>query len=964
MRRQSAGAAAIYASMGLLASTSAVAQTMPPSDRTDAETHSVIVVTGSHLEHDQREFSSSVAIIGADAIGRSGQTNIAEVLRRQPMFSTGLSAGNSNFKAPGNGLNLIDLRGIGSNRTLVLVNGRRFVSGLGGSSSVDINMIPTELIDRVEILTGGASAVYGSDAVAGVVNFILQDRFEGIRLGAQNAISDRGDAGKYRLTATVGTNFADGRGNVWISGNYDDDGGLLSSQRDFAAKDIFGRSIFPAQGAFNLNGTIFNITGSDPSGGGAVLGNDYTYDAAGNLKKGFVQNIDGFNRNGARRIIVPVRRYLLNSGLTLDLSDGVSAYAEATYGKTISASGLEGYAAAGGNPAVDGAGSIDVPGGLAIDNAFIPAPIAAEIAARNSDASAANNVTFINFKRRLGDIFDRSNRNSRETARFAGGLKGGLSERWDWDASYVYGRTTAIVASDTILTSRIAGALDAVNIGGQILCRDPVARAAGCQPLNIFGAGSASRAAIDYLRGGRNVVSALSTTLEQHVVSGKLKGRLFALPGGDVKMVLGAEYRHEKSRDDWDDDTNAGRTLGNFATDVAGSYDVRTAFAEVVVPLLSQQPFAEYLGVDGAIRYEDYSTVGALWSWKVGGQWAPVRDIRFRAAYARASRAPNIGELFAAQSETFPGTLMIDPCNGVTAGRANAFDAACRAIPAIAAAISQGGVFQYSLAELQSINGFDGGNPNLGEETARTITAGIDIAPRFLPALNLSIDYYHIRVAGAVGSQPRDETVKACLLNPDSAACAGLVYRLPNGKITRIDAFRINTGSLLTSGIDVAVNYRQDLGHLGALDLGGRYTRLLKHKRQIFANAPVIENFGQLQDVGGRLIGSGFADRFILDTAYRRNGFEFSWTARYFGKIRDANIAQPVNDVLYHDFRMGYTLDESHPKTVYIGINNAFDRSPPQLPNGQAASGLIGVETAQEYDVIGRYFYAGVTVKF
>jgi outer membrane receptor protein involved in Fe transport len=941
----------------------------PPTQTAAADETPIIIVTGTRIARPELQASTPIDVVSSADIARTSQTNVAEVLRRQPIFTTGLSQGNTNFNTSGNGLNLLELRGLYYQRTLVLLNGRRMVAGLGGTAAVDINMIPTDMLDRVEVITGGASAVYGSDAVSGVVNFILKDRFEGIDLRAQTGISSRGDSARHRLSGTVGLNFAGDRGNIWINGVYDEDEGLLSRNRKFSSTDFFGRSSFAPQGSFNLNGSIFDIIDADDVLG-AIYGNDYTFDSAGNLKRGFIQNIDGFNRNAFRRLSVPVKRYLFNSGLKFDLTDNITFYAEAMYGQTKSSARLEPYAAAGGDPDVDGAGSIDVVGGLAIDNAFIPAPVLAEITARNADADPANDVGFIAFRRRLSDVFDRSNRNNRKIYRFAAGLKGDFNADWSWDVSYVYGRTRDFTASEAVPTDRFTNALDAVNIGGQIVCRSAAARAEGCQPLNIFGANTASQGAIDYVRRGGTVLNSLRTTIEQQVATASVTGKLFHLPGGDVKVAFGAEYRREKSIEDWDADTNVGNTLGNFTPDTRGKFNVKDVFGEIVVPILSEVPFAHYLGVEGAIRYDDYSTVGSVVSWKAGGEWAPTRDIRFRAVYSVANRAPNITELFSSQQETFPGTLTLDPCEGVTATRANDFDDACRAIPGIAAAVAGGGTFSYAPAEIQSINGFDGGNPNLREETAKTWTAGVVLTPSFLRNFTMSVDWYRINIRNAVNTQPREETVKACLVDPASAACGGLAIRLPNGKLTRIDAININTGGFLTSGIDVVLNYRHDLAPETSLGVQLNYTRLLEHKRTPFTGAPAINELGQLQDANGERLGSGFKNRFTLNTTFDKGPFQLSWTARYLGKIKDTkdpNNAPPdefnnVGDAFYHDFQARYSFGEG--TSLYVGVDNAFDRKPPSLPNGLTASGLIGGETAQEYDTIGRFFYAGVNLKF
>lgn len=953
-----------------LGTTSAYAQDETASAEVQED---AIIVTGSRIARPELEAATPINIVSADAIERTGQTNISETLRRQPIFATGVSGGNSNFNVAGNGLNLLDLRGLGTSRTLVLVNGKRVVAGSGGTSAVDINMIPTDLVKRVETITGGASAVYGPDAMAGVVNFVLMDRFNGVELRAQNGLSSRGDSNKYRLSATAGTDFAGGAGNIWINGVYDVDRGLLSADRSFSANDVFGRSSFAPQGAFNLNGSIFDVTGESATGGGSIYANDYTYGPSGDLKQGFVQNEDGYNRNGFRRLTVPLKRYLFSSGLTYDLSSSHTFYANAQYGRTKSSASLEPYGLGGGNPAVDGAGSVDIDGGLAIDNPYIPSAIAADIAARNADGDAANDVSYIAFRRRLNDVYDRSNQNERDFYRAVVGFKGDVTSNWTYDVSYVYGRTKERTTSETVATDRITNALDAVSLNGEIVCRDAAARAAGCRPLNIFGPNTADADAIAYVRNGGSLVSELNSRIDQHVASGSVSGSLFKLPGGDVSAAFGGEYRYEKSSDDWDENTNTGNTLGNYLTDTKGHYDVWGAFAEVDVPVLADQSFAHYLGVKGAARYDHYSTIGDVFSWEASAEWAPTRDIRFRGKYSSASRAPNIGELFSAQSETFPGSLTLDPCNGITSASAGEFANACRAIPGVASylAANPGGAFEYSTALIQSINGFDGGNPNLNKETAKTWTAGAVLTPGFAPGLTLTADWYRIEVANAINTAPREDSVKQCLLDASSPSCA-LVQRLGSGYLTRVDAINVNTGGFLTSGIDVSLNYQKTFEGFGTIGVDGTWTHLLEHKRKPSDAAAYINEKGQLQDFNGERLGSGFRDRFAVSTTYSTDAFSFSWTARYFSSIKDTldpNTAPPaefnnVGSKLYNDFQVKFTVDADRRIEFYSGVDNAFDVKPPLLPNGLTASGLIGAETAQDYDVFGRYFYVGARVNF
>lgn len=913
-----------------------------------------IIVTGSRLARSEGEGVLLERSLDSTILTRGGQGNLAEILRREPEFAGGFGSGNSNMRNSGNAVSLLDLHGLGTARTLVLVDGRRVVAGLGGISAPDLNMVPVDLIERVDIVTGGGSAVYGSDALAGVVNIMLR-RPQGLSLTAQSGISGQGDAPRQRISASAGGAIGD-HGRGWLHASWEHDGGLLSAARPFSAQDYLGKSPFPSQGAFALGGTIYGITGVT-AGDGLAFGNDYTY-REGALVKGFSQKRDGFDRNATRRLTVPLDRLLLGAGTEWDWG-GTTLHAELSYGETRSRSGVEPYAAAGGNPARDGASAIEVPGGIALDNPYIPDAIASEIATRNGDDNPTNDVGFIAFRRRLSDVYSRSNHNVRRMWRAVVDAKGSLGG-WSWDVGYVYGRTTDHSAADTILRQRLVQAVDAVPLGDTVVCRDPAARAAGCQPLNLFGANSATPAAIAWLRGPGNLQTILDSRIEQHVLTATISGSI----AGRAKVVAGAEYRHESSVDDWDADTNAGRTLAAQADDTRGAFGVGSAFAELAVPILSG------LEAEGAARLDRYSTAGTTFNWRTGARWEPLAGVRLRVAYAVASRAPTIAELYTSRRETFPGTLTLDPCSGVTAMRANPLDAACRAIPGIAAAVAGGGAFGYSTAEIQAINGFNGGSPSLRAERGRSLSAGVTVAPRILPGLTLNADYFRIAISNAIGTQPRSETVKACLADPNSAACAGLVERLPNGKLTRVDAVLVNGGGIRHAGLSMGVRYDLPLGSWGAVALNGRWTHLLEHKRQAYASAGFVDELGQLQDADHARLGSGYRDRFVLDARLRAGAASLGWTMRYFGPILDTKdpLSAPaaainrVPAIAYHDLELRAALPGAKRREVWLGVSNLFDKAPPLLPNGVAASGLLGAETSQDYDVIGRYLYAGVTL--
>jgi iron complex outermembrane receptor protein len=540
---------------------------------------------------------------------------------------------------------------MGESRTLVLVNGRRFVAGLAGDSAVDINNIPTDFVERVDVITGGASAVYGSEAIAGVVNFILKDKFEGISLRAQGGITGKGDNPRYLISGTAGTSFgADDRGNVMVNVTYDRDEGLFSRKRGISDQDCFLNlspdecgpgfySSYASQGRFEL----LNANGARTNVGGLGL---FTFDKATNqLVPGFPVG-SGFNRNALRRISVPVERWLASGVANYELTDNVKVFGEVTYSKVNASSQIEPFALDYTDLYDGSAGNLGIP----ITNAFIPAAVQAAIAAANSDADPTNDVAALGFRRRQNEVFDRSNVAKRDTWRATLGVKGDLTDNLNFEVSYVYGYVNDYTASEDIDNARYRQALDTIVLNGQIVCRDPAARAAGCAPINLFGQATASPAASAYVKS--QVPKSEEITNQQHVVSASVAGSLFDLPAGPLGFAVGAEYRKEKSVDDLDILTNTGGNSGNIIPDTRGSFDVKELYGEVEVPILSGVPLAERLSVRGAARFSDYSTVGNVFSWSVGLEYAPIPDIRLRAAYAEANRAPNISELFSAPAKT------------------------------------------------------------------------------------------------------------------------------------------------------------------------------------------------------------------------------------------------------------------------------------------------------------------------
>jgi iron complex outermembrane receptor protein len=911
-----------------------------------------IVVTGSRIARPDIEASTPVQVLSSQAIDMQGSQNVADIIAELPAVGTpGLSRTNSNFLTSSNGVSTVNLRNMEDQRTLVLVNGRRVVAGVGGTSIVDVNNIPTDLIESVQVLTGGASAVYGSEAVAGVVNFILKDDYEGLNFRAQTGASAEGDAERHMFSVTGGLNIGD-RGNITGNVQYDRDFGLRSRNREISANDIPARSGFPPQGRFPLD-------------------SDWTFGPDNVLKPTFVTAQDGFNRNAERYIAVPLERTLVTVLGNYELTDRVKFFAEGSYSKMESNSRLEPLATDNSDAVLpDGT----VLPGLSRDNPFIPAPILAEMDAIAADTGEE---VFLPMIKRMNGVFDRSNQNDRDFYRGVVGFSGDFGNDWHWDTYYNRSQTKEATASETALRDRYFFALDAIRdpATGQPVCRDAAARAAGCAPFNPFGFNSVSQEAADYITAG-GIKDTYDAKVDQEVIAANITGPVFDLPAGSVKIAAGVEYREEKSEEIYSPETQAGNTMGNALSNTFGKYDVKEAYVETVVPLLSDAPFARSWDFEAAYRFGDYSTVGSVDSWKAGTTWAPTDDVRFRAVYSVATRAPNIGELFAGPNQTFE--TVPDPCvEAVT--QPGAVGDFCRSIPGIAQQLATTGGFEYTLGDEQSMEGRNLSNPDVKEEQAKTWTVGVVLTPQAFRNFTVSVDWFQIKIDDAIKLVARDFILSSCVnsLGTDPL-CARITRenvgtprpRTP-GTVFSIDTLPLNAASIETSGVDVALGYALEFGGAQRLGVTLAYTYLDKLTLQQNPNLPPENEKGQL-DGPGRL-GAGFEHRANLGLNYSWDRFSASWRMNYLSAIKDTleengpTVPPDVNDigsVVYHDITARYEFGADREYAVYAGADNVFDKKPPVLGQN-AQSEITGTETAADtYDPFGRMWYAGVEVSF
>lgn len=977
----------------------------PTPEAEQAETRD-IVVTGTRIVSPNITSLAPVQVVGETEIDQAGALNIQEVLLENPVFGTpGLSRTNSAFLTSGAGVATVDLRDLGSDRTLVLINNRRVVAGLPGSATVDLNVIPTQFIERVDILTGGASSLYGSDAVAGVVNFLYKRNFEGILAEGQYGVTSRGDSARWQMSLTGGGNFADDRGNLMVHLGYTKEKGLLSRQRkntrvdditeitysydpdDFGVERAPFFSSFVPQGRFDVNGT-------------ARTGDDFTFGPGNELCDFFSTNgvgcggvANGFNRQHFRTLAVPVERYLFATRGTFEISDNIGAFVEGTYAKTTSSREIEPFA-------LDSADIFPVTGrapietlvdGVVVRNPLVPDEI--YDAATDIDGDGLRDI---GFGRRLVELGTRNSSSTRDFYRMVVGLEGTiLNDRFNWDISYNYGQTSEQQTSNgqpNVISFRNAlqgipdvGDLDNDGLDetdGDVVCADATARAEGCVPINIFGFGSITPEAANYVRAEQT----LSTRITQQVWSANLSGSLIELPAGPLGVAIGGEYRKETSLENNDALTNAGLNAGNALPDTEGEFDVKEVYGEVNIPILADMAFFNQLNLRAAGRLSDYSTVGSVKTYNVGLDWAPIEAVRFRGTYAKSVRAPNVGELFTGPSQTFP-TGLSDPCNGITLASTGTVAEQCLADPGVLANIAaNAGVFTVTQADRQGISGFNSGNPDLGVERSRSITGGVVINPRQIDALRnlvVSVDYYNIKIKDAIVAPPRSFILNQCYNQANQAFC-DLIQRRQiasgsnsAGSLEFINAPAVNGGALKVEGIDFVAAYRTSLDSLmSGVNLNTRlaWTHLL--------DAFVIPIPGAPKDPFKGEVGTA-TDRVNGTIGLTTDKWGISFTGTYIGESFEDNDYIDRINAAREAFEIGPPIDKHDlaiPAQFYLdaqvtftparqyeffaGVDNLLDNKAPNLLSGTSFN-VTGSDTAADvYDIFGRRFYAGARLRF
>lgn len=951
----------------------------------------VVVVTGSRIARPALRTPNPTTSVDQESIQLSGETNLTDYLQQVPALVGSLdstqTSGSAGFIGS-TGLNLLDLRNLGTQRTLILVDGRRHVAQLPETAAVDISTIPQDLIQRIDVATGGVSAVYGADAVSGVVNFIMRRDFEGITARAQIGVADQGgDPLNGTFSVTAGTNFAAGRGNIAFAYQYTRDGRLRARDRDYLRGTNYclveennndpgddpnvpdfvpycGLQFFDSsrQGAidvdfdfvpdFNSDGTPFDL--------GEFVPPFYSLNGSGTFRSDYIGDV-----------LAATDRHVANLFLNYEFSPTIRLFGEVKFAMSDSYSESQPtfdftvYQTVENPFMPDFARSLAFPGFILED--FFGAPPGSI-----PDGVAMSRDNF--------DLGVRAEDIHRETWRGVIGVAGNLSEDIRFEASYVYGQSDVEnIARNNRFDDRFFAAIDVVvdPATGQPTCRsnlDPSQLRAyptynffsgyqfpatlsftpgpnsGCRPLNLFGEGVQDPAAIDWVFTDSLSTSRITQSVANAFIAGNIPG--FELPGGPIGFVVGAEYRRETSRSVPALEDQLGQTFGNDLLPTEGDFDVKEAFAELRLPIFENRPGFEQLELSAAARISDYSTVGQTFTYNVGGIWAPVRDLRFRGTYARTVRAPNIGELFSPQSQTFE--FIDDPCDINNVNNGTEFrQANC-------AAILTGLGFDpttFQDPNSSSVPGLQRGNVNLSEETADSWTVGAVIQPRFIPGLAITIDYYNITIEDAINTAAAEEVIELCVDQPslDNVFCDS-VGRNPNtGGINFFAVQPENVANFRTSGIDFEINYRFNPASIGIEDFGMFNFRLLGNylDELTFIATPGAD----VDDDRGE----AFAPEYqaTLDITWMKGPWTINYGFNYFSETLrfsnadiagDPDIASPENITFderrTHDFQLAYDIVPDRFR-IYAGVNNFTN----QLPD---------FATAYPVNPIGRFFYLGV----
>jgi iron complex outermembrane recepter protein len=1000
---------AVRAALSAMAATAVVPvawSQIAPAAAADTSGLEEVVVTGSRLTSPNLTAISPITSVDAGYISATNLTRTEDILNNLPMVFAGQNSTVSNGST---GTATVNLRGMGPQRTLVLVNGRRLGPGQGTGSNVsDINEVPAALIERVDIFTGGASSVYGADAVAGVVNFVLNTHFEGVKIDtsysyfqhqnnndlAQAAVNAAGDAlpdhsvntgfGKT-VSVLMGSNFADNKGNATFYLTYDKAAAVLEGKYDYAA------CVLDSQTAGNLacGGSGFAArTGSRGSaggyfqayGGGKALFTN-TVDPNTGAFRAYNPAADAYNFGPLNFYQRPNERWTGGSFLNYQINEHLTAYGELMMARNTT------------DAQIAGSGDFETPTAIPCTDPLLTAQEATAIcaAALSQNGVAGGSANVYIGRRNIeggGRVLDVTN----NTIRAVAGLKGDIIDGLTFD---VYAQRDSTDTEFRNLNyfdaTRVAKALNVITnpATGQPACASFVdGTDKACVPWNIWVPNGVTPAALNYL----SIPLLTDATTIEYVVSGSVTGDMakwgikspFADEG--IKINLGAEYRSESAVFSPDLATEEGNAegAGGPTPPVSGDFHVNEVFTEIGIPLIDHKPMAESLALEVGYRYSDYNLGFKTNTYKFGGEWAPTNDFRLRASYSRAVRAPNIAELFNPQAVGLDGST--DPCASPLGQTPKASQAQC-----LLAGVSAAQYGNIRSNNSSQYNGLLGGNPNLTPEKSDTYSAGIVITPHFIGNFSVSFDYFNIKLQDTIGAIGADTIINDCIATGNPTFC-GAIHRDPLGSLFRTQAgfitdTNVNFGALTTRGVDAKINYRQPLDTLGSLIFNLEGTRLINLGTEPLTGGPAFDCAGYF----GTTCGAPNAKwRHVLNTTWATpwSGFDFTARWRFLSGADSEQISQnpqlagsalPLTQHIKPYTYIDLSADVSLYKMLrlQVGVNNVFDKDPPIIassgtsafasdcpaitPNFSSCNGNTFPGT---YDALGRFFFARVTAQF
>jgi iron complex outermembrane recepter protein len=953
---RAAGAAILVAAAlpGALATQAALAQ--------ETQVIEEVTVTGTRIRSPGMTANSPISSIEAQEISLRQPIAVEEIIRSLPWAAPAIGPGTNN----GNGGNAtIDLRGLGPQRTLVLLDGRRLVPG-DLDARVDTNMIPVSLLERLDLVTGGASAVYGADAVTGVVNFITKKDFEGADISGSWGSSEEGDGDRYRVDLTVGANSGDGRGNVTLHAGYTKMDPVLQGDRKLGEASL---SSVTGEPEGSSAGVPMATTGT---GEGLVQLNPTT--------GAFEPFFESFNFNPLNYYQTPIERTQLTGLARYEVADNVELYGQALFTRSEV------------TPNLAPSGTFFNVWNLPIGNPFIPEPARQQICAGQDIAPAecvAGNPTEValDLRRRFVEFGPRINQHENDMFQYTVGVRGSITDSWSYDAFWSHGESDqARTRADWGSLSKVQQALRVVDL--EAGCIDP---SRGCVPLNLFGPpGSITPEMIEFI----NLDSISRRSVEQDVASGFVTGDL-----GEIKspwsvypigVAVGAEYRKVEANTRSDSAAQIdSEVLGTGAAtpDRQGEIEFTEGYAEVMIPIINDQPFIHSLSLEGGYRHTRFKSDSSdtYGSWKYGGEWSPTPGVRFRAMQQRATRAPNINELFEPLI-TGLSNLAVDPCEGANINAADAGVPGTLSNLCLQTGVPANRIGLVPSPAAGQINNTSGGNPELGPEEADTTTVGVVWQPEFVNGLSVTFDYYRIKIEDAISEASTTDVLTDCYdigRNPGlefNLACADIQRSPTTGDLNAGDAFGVltplsNLGTLKTDGFDLSIGYVFGLADLGldqrwgSISFGfvGNYVRSAKF--QATPGSLNRECVGFYSVACSPETGNPVPEyKFTQRTTWSFGDFDLSYQWRHISKVKEEGLTSDFLPAFasisaFNWVDLAFNWQATDQIRATLSIFNAFDKSPPNVGNsiGQTTTNS-GNTFPQSYDAIGRYYTLGVGV--